>query len=335
LAVPYAFYALKAEEITETDPLFTNSVARGISAEDTVRWNAKFDSYTEVDPFFNGSVAKGITAADTAKWNHKLSVESQNLSNVLIKGNNGGGMQIKNIADPTEAKDVATKAYIDAIQLQITLLEQKLFDIEFNDGNDSISDVDGNFYKIVKIGNQYWMAENLRTTKYNDGAAIPYTQRNAFSPGYCWYNADSTYKNPYGALYLWYTIGTGKLCPTGWHVSSSVDWNEIINYAGGASIAGGKLKENGTSHWISPNTGGNNDFGFSALPGGVNYIGGHMISSGFVKIGEYGIYWSTDFVDPKSGASYANAFRMYNNSSAIIEGNQDADTFASIRCVKD
>jgi len=141
-----------------------------------------------------------------------------------------------------------------------------------------MTDVDGNNYKTIKIGNQEWMAENLKTTKYKDGTSIPLftaatPMANFTSPGYCWYNSDSaTYRNSYGALYNWYAVNTGKLAPTGWHVPTEAEWNTLIAYLGGESVAGGKLKEAGTSHWSSPNTGATNEVGFSALPGGMGRI---------------------------------------------------------------
>jgi len=124
-----------------------------------------------------------------------------------------------------------------------------------------VSDIDGNYYKTIQIGSQIWMAENLKTTRYNDGSNIPLvTDNTAWSnlttPGYCWYNNDAaTYKNVYGALYNWYAVNTGKLCPSGWHVPSEYEWTLLVNYLGGVYAAGGKLKETGTTHWYSPNAG--------------------------------------------------------------------------------
>ena len=109
----------------------------------------------------------------------------------------------------------------------------------------NVVDIDGNVYHTVTIGTQVWMVENLKTTKYNDGTAIPLVTDNTAwgaltTPGYCWYNNDSaTYKNTYGALYNWYAVNTGKLAPTGWHVPTDSEWTVLTTYLGGQSVAGG------------------------------------------------------------------------------------------------
>jgi uncharacterized protein (TIGR02145 family) len=132
----------------------------------------------------------------------------------------------------------------------------------------TLTDIDGNMYNIVVIGSQIWLAQNLKTTKYNDGSSIPLvadngTWTNLTTAGYCWNGDDA-----YGAFYNWYAVNTGKLAPKGWHVPTETDWLTLQSYLGGPTVAGGKLKETGTSHWNSPNTGATNESGFLALPGG-------------------------------------------------------------------
>jgi uncharacterized protein (TIGR02145 family) len=148
--------------------------------------------------------------------------------------------------------------------------------------NLSVKDVDGNRYNTVKIGNQVWMSENLRTTRYNDGTAIPLATRyrdwaDLSGPAYCWYNNDSTHKEVYGALYNWHAVQTGKLCPEGWHVATDEEWNDLQSYLleeGNEEHAGNALKEAGTAHWRNPNADASNSSGFNALPGGYrDYLG--------------------------------------------------------------
>ena len=123
-------------------------------------------------------------------------------------------------------------------------------------GVGNVTDDDGNVYHSVTIGTQVWMVENLKTTKYNDGTSIPLVTdatdwHNLLTPGYCWNNNDeATYKATYGALYNWYTVNTGNLCPTGWHVPGDAEWTTLTTYLGGEDVAGGKLKEVGITHWL-------------------------------------------------------------------------------------
>jgi uncharacterized protein (TIGR02145 family) len=149
------------------------------------------------------------------------------------------------------------------------------------DESGSMTDKDGNVYTSVTIGTQVWMVENLKTTKYNDNTAIPLVTDNTAwtnlsTPGYCWYDNDaSTYKVPYGALYNWYAVETGKLCPSGWHVPSDAEWTTLATFLGGESVAGNKLKEMGTTHWYNTlgqtTTDATNEYGFTALGGGMRY----------------------------------------------------------------
>jgi uncharacterized protein (TIGR02145 family) len=171
----------------------------------------------------------------------------------------------------------------------------------------TVTDIDGNVYQTVKIGNQVWMAENLRTTRYNDGAAIPLvTKEDAWSnlttPGYCWYDNEINYNNKYGALYNWYAVVTKKLAPAGWHVPTDAEWDILQNYliANGynwdGTTTGNKIAQSVASKtdWkISTNPGaiGNdltkaNRSGFSALPGGCRSPDGY-----FDDVGYIGYWW--------------------------------------------
>ncbi len=147
-----------------------------------------------------------------------------------------------------------------------------------------VTDIDGNTYKTVRIGTQVWMAENLRTTRLNDGVEITLTENESSwlkntGPGYCWYdNEETAYKDIYGALYNGISVNTGKLCPDGWHVPAKEDFQILIEFSGDSLSAGGKMKESGTRHWLAPNKGADNSTGFSALPGGVRYFEGTFSS---------------------------------------------------------
>ncbi len=139
----------------------------------------------------------------------------------------------------------------------------------------TVTDIDGNVYQTIGIGSQYWTAENLKTTRFNDGTPIPLVTDNStweflVAPGYCWYNNDeAASKEVYGALYNWYVVVSSKLPPEGWHVSTDAEWTILETFLGGITGAGGKLKETGTDHWLTPNTGATDETGFTALPGGI------------------------------------------------------------------
>ena len=138
----------------------------------------------------------------------------------------------------------------------LTILIQCCGEVDPLEDVTSVTDYDNNSYKVIRIGNQLWMEENLKTTHFNDGAIIPLVTDNPewinnHSPGLCYYNNDeSTYKDTYGPLYNWYSVETGRLCPSGWHVPSDQEWALLSNYVGNK---GGMLKETGTNHWQSPN----------------------------------------------------------------------------------
>jgi uncharacterized protein (TIGR02145 family) len=197
--------------------------------------------------------------------------------------------------------------------------------------NSPVSDYEGNAYATVQIGEQIWMAENLRSTKYNDGTEIPLVTDNTewsnlSTPAYCWYNNnEATYKDPYGALYNWYTVNTGKLCPTGWHVSTDGEWTIMTEYLD-ENYAGGKLKETGTTHWNSPNTGATNETGFNALPGGDRATDGK-----FEFIGYYGNWWSATQINTNN-AWYRN---MHYNTSYVYRPDNNLKYGFSVRCIRD
>jgi uncharacterized protein (TIGR02145 family) len=197
----------------------------------------------------------------------------------------------------------------------------------------SVADIDGNTYKTITIGTQTWMAENLRATKYNDGTAIPLVSDdsewgNLNTPGYCWYNNDAaTFKNTRGALYNWHVVKTGKLAPVGWHVPSDEEWAILITFLGGVNGAGGKMKETGTSHWLSPNTGATNETGFTALPGG------YRSKLGFTYNSNYFVSWTS--VEDYTDVIFAyHASMHYDNEE--VEISITAKWYGlSVRCIKD
>ncbi len=166
--------------------------------------------------------------------------------------------------------------------------------VGFTCGSAFIDTRDNKFYNTVLIGTQCWFKENLNSTKYVNGDAIPNvtdnTAWNTLTTGaYCNYNNDLNNATIYGRLYNWYAVNDSrKLCPFGWHVPTDTDWQTLTDYLGGISIAGGKMKETGLIHWITPNSGATNSCGFSALPGGYRYD--YVVT--YDGIGYFSYWWS-------------------------------------------
>jgi uncharacterized protein (TIGR02145 family) len=193
----------------------------------------------------------------------------------------------------------------------------------------TVVDKDGNSYTVIRIGTQVWMKENLKTTTFSDNASIPsVTDATAWSnlttPGYCLYGNNAANKNIYGALYNWYAVNTAKLCPTGWHVPTDDDCIALESYLGGT--AGGKLKETGTTHWASPNTGATDEVDFKALPGGLRSEAGT-----FQFITNYGFWWTS------SGYSSHNEWyrELEYNTDNNVRYFKDDNNGMSVRCIKD
>ncbi|MFA4839383.1 MAG: fibrobacter succinogenes major paralogous domain-containing protein [Candidatus Neomarinimicrobiota bacterium] len=203
----------------------------------------------------------------------------------------------------------------------------------------TVTDIEGNVYQTIKIGNQWWMAENLKVTHYRNGNAIPnITDRlwnvnpdkrwsNLNTGAYCNYANDVNNVTTYGRLYNWYAIKDNRnIAPTGWHVPTDTEWQILVDYLGGYAVAGGKMKEAGTTHWNSPNTGATNASGFFALPGGDRYGVGN-----YSDIGYYAGFWSST----ESNSSHTwSRYLNYSYSDVGRNGYGGQDGF-SVRCVGD
>ena len=219
-----------------------------------------------------------------------------------------------------------------------------------------VTDVDGNVYQTVKIGTQWWMAENLKTTHYADGTAVPLVESSSAwdslgftDKAYCWnYNSDKN-MDIYGGLYTWaaamngaasshsFPSGVQGVCPDGWHLPSDYEWQKLEMFLG-MSLAeaekkgwrgtdeGGKLKEPYSVHWTSPNTGATNESGFTARPGGYRNSNG-----GFHYVGFNGQWWSSSEYN-----SSQVWYRHLNSGDTRVARYYDGkDGGFSVRCVKD
>jgi len=196
----------------------------------------------------------------------------------------------------------------------------------------TVMDADSNVYATITIGDQIWLAENLKTTKFNDGKKIPLVVddevwKSLTRPAYCWYNNDKRNKEIYGALYNWYAVDSKKLCPKGWHVPTKLEWSSMLATVGDENYSGPKLKEKGNDHWKNLFDNATDEFDFTALPGGMR-----MRSGAFPAFGDsYAIWWSATGFDEMD----AWCRGLEDSSIRIFGGHDSKKNGFSVRCVKD
>jgi len=237
--------------------------------------------------------------------------------------------------------------------LALNLLFQTCGDnsTEPEDDASSIKDIDGNVYKTVKIGNQVWMAENLKVTHYRNGNAIPNVTdnlqwTNLTTGAYSSYNNDPVNTDTYGLLYNWYAVNDSRnIAPVGWHVPTGGEWRQLESYLGMSqdemnksglrgTDQGGKMKAKGTLEggdglWHNPNSGATNESGFLALPGGYRAVG----NGSFYSIGYNGYWWSATEYDLKGAW---NRELNYDNSRVGCYSYFDSKPEGySVRCIRD
>jgi uncharacterized protein (TIGR02145 family) len=205
----------------------------------------------------------------------------------------------------------------------------KTYSVEFT----ACTDVDGHNYGVVKIGNQWWMSENLKTTKYRNGDTIPEvtdtTQwMNLYTGASCNYSNNADIGNLYGKLYNWYAVtDSSNIAPEGWHVPEDAEWQTMIDFLGGKEAAGGKMKETDTIFWQSPNIGATNESGFSGLPGGQR----DCCNARCFNLNLEGVWW-TSTIEQSSAAKIRI---LDNNYKGISGGWTSQRAGCSVRCVKD
>jgi len=239
------------------------------------------------------------------------------------------------IKNETDEPEEAFNGLMDEVKIfDIAIPQSQITDLYQENGwtgELTVSDYDGNSYTVVHIGTQLWMTENLKTTSYNNGGSIPLVEAdfdwtNLNGEGYCWYSNNSGYKDTYGALYSWYTANNANLCPGEWHVPTNSEWTALTDFLGGTGVAGGKLKETGTTYWTSPNTSATNKSGFTARPGGRrNESGGD-----FSNLNDYGFWWCSDEID----ASNAYDRWLEYDSGSVLYNSRPKGMGHSVRCIK-
>ena len=202
--------------------------------------------------------------------------------------------------------------------------------------SDCIKDVDGNVYKTVNIGTQTWMAENLKTSKYNDGTSIQNVKDSLVwskltTGAWCYYNNDEKNNSKYGKLYNWYSVnstsnGNKNVCPTGWHVPTNSEWTILTDFLGGDSVAGGKMKEIGVLNWSNLNVGATNTSLFTSIASGVNFFSFKFKNQGV-------FFWSKDENTNQNHLAW-NISLGFNGAYVDLDDEPKVSGF-SIRCLKD
>ena len=194
----------------------------------------------------------------------------------------------------------------------------------------TVKDVDGNVYKTVTIGKQIWMMENLKTTKFRDGKPIPKVLGKSWDSlkTAAFFDYDNSVDSSiYGRLYNWYAVNDARnIAPKGWHVASDSDWKILIDYLGGENVAGGKLKEKGTSHWEYFNDATNETF-FTALPGGSPKLGTYGVR-------DFGLWW-TSTEENATNAYYVTMKALGSEINSKYKYVYFKSEGFSVRCVKD
>ncbi|MEQ9377586.1 MAG: fibrobacter succinogenes major paralogous domain-containing protein [Imperialibacter sp.] len=346
-SVPFAFYAKTTETLVVSDGhlLVGNSSNQATSVvmtgdatitntgsivigSDIVNSAQVIDNSLLADDLATGSVTSDEILDGTIR-NEDLNKSAIPLSGFgdPTASMDFGNQQISNLREQVGDQEVATKAYVDA-------LEEKLISLKLAQGY-ATKDVDGNVYSSVTIGTQTWFDRNLATTKYNDGTEITLVSennawQNLSSPGYSWYENDQASYANYGALYNWFAIdpssnGNKNVCPTGWHVPSLSDWNTLISFLGGTEVErSNKLRQKGTNYWPAPNAGATDEFRFRGLPGGSRNSNGSFSGIGssgnFSMSDDLGGFVKTMSLTSTGFSASASITKNYGNS---------------VRCLKD
>ncbi len=365
MSVPYALYASK----TDTSALnLTSRLATKLNATDTVSLSNRINANnantnsgssdtsllnltsrfsTKLNIMDTASLSNRIdlklTKTDTASLSNRIDAkltktDTASLSNRIdlkLTKTDTASLSYRIDAKLTKTDTTSmlstylrkTDAIITDLQNQVALLSSYTSLLA-----SGLVDIDGNNYPVVKIGNQIWMKENLRVSRYRNGGQIPNVTTdntgwgNLTTGAWSYYNNDVSNNAIYGKLYNWYTTKGDTLCPTGWHVPTNAEWTTLTNYLGGEGVAGGKMKATGTAYWYDPNTGAINSSGFSALPGGFRFSDGS-----FNYIIYFALFWSAT----ENDGFNAWMINLFDSSGDVAGGYASKSVGASVRCLRD
>ena len=271
---------------------------------------------------------------------------------------------LQNIPTPIGSQDATTKSYVDGLITDVLNSLARDNEVFTSPSTGTVTDGEDNTYSIIRLtpaestnnvnnsrsvapqnfGSQWWMIDNLRATKYNDGTPVPKVESDGewnglTTSGFCWYNNDSlSYAVDYGALYNYYAVAdtnSKNVCPLGWHVPSTDEWQTLFDYVDPdrvpmgffeSEIAGGKLKESGETHWLAPNL-ATNETGFRAVAGGARDSNGS-----FFSLGTLGRFLSTT----SRSSEYCDIHYMVNNATWLARSYGYLKGIGySVRCLRD
>lgn len=213
------------------------------------------------------------------------------------------------------------------------LIIQNLNAQAINESSGIMTDIDGNVYNTVTIGNQTWMKENLKVTRYRNGDSIQHVTSNTSwaklkTGAWCIYDNNENLLPVYGRLYNWYAVTDKRdIAPEGWHIPTNEEIFALAKYLGGYEVAGGKLKEADTIHWKSPNIGADDSSGFTALPAGTRF----ELDGSFGGFGSYGLFWT----ESSNGDNFAWKYSLDYDKNYLVHNYYYKWVGYSVRCVKD
>jgi uncharacterized protein (TIGR02145 family) len=235
--------------------------------------------------------------------NYSWESSDASVISVLVFPENNALAQVNAIGSEGQSAIITVTDLSNSLSNYISVIISEDSPTQFTDNRD------GKTYQIVHLNNQTWFAENLNYIVENDSWA---------------YNNDPANASIYGLIYNF--EGASYACPDGWHLPSDSEWDELITFLGGTDVAGGKMKESGTIHWASPNTGASNSSGFSSLPGGFRTSAGVFSSMSF-----YAEYWSSTIAND----TIALGRTLYHDNTEANRRGYKKFSGSSVRCIKD